>query len=276
MGRTKVRQDSVMHDETYTSNQKQRMRVATFQPTREHLNPVYGRGGKRSKLEEMYQSDIMWVIPANDKEELFINSLLTVPVCPEMLIVMDVAAGAIGAIDKIAWDAYLNGTIPFEAVEIKKGVDIPIEERYKYEFFILPNGIETVYACLNIEEAVLSFKNNLSDDDLAFVNRKREVNIQLAEGYAKRRGDKTFDDYFNERQGFSYRNIYISYGQMIWDYSQIIEQGRLGVPTRSLPLTFADEFYTFEYSSYSFKPTTEELKRLHSYLMDMYKLFYVK
>ena len=102
--------------------------------------------------------------PLYEALDLWRNSLLSVPVCPEVLYVADVDDSRLLAVYKPAWDAYLNSDGQTPMPWPVRVTDIPYDDLWQYELLapdFTGNG-RIVYA-INMYGVMEAFLNGQQD-----------------------------------------------------------------------------------------------------------------
>ena len=244
------------------------MFVASYLPIPEHrirnADP-----GIRAPLYNMLGAEPVWCFCADSAIDFWVNSLLSVPVCPEQLYVASVDTKDLLAVYKPDWDAYLNsnGQTPMPVpVRVQ---DINYDDLWRFELLapdFTANG-RLIYA-VNMYGVMEAFLNGQYDGgDAAYskiVDRGINDAVMLGKSMAMRSSHKTEEQFINQSAAFYIRNVYLS-TLACYDYINTINDGYV-YEYNPLNIDFAEYYYTTKYMKYDGNPSMENLEELHDYL----------
>ncbi len=244
------------------------MLVASYLPLPEHrirnADP-----GIRAPLYDALGAEPVWCFCADTALDLWRNSLLSVPVCPEVLYVADVDDSRLLAVYKPAWDAYLNSDGQTPMPWPVRVTDIPYDDLWQYELLapdFTGNG-RIVYA-INMYGVMEAFLNGQYDGGGAVYSKivDNGINdaVMLGKAMARRSSHKTEEQFINQSAVFYVRGVYLS-TLACYDYINTINDGYV-YEYNALNIDFVQNYYATTYMKYDRDPTAENLKELYDYL----------
>ena len=241
------------------------MRVATYQPEKgtEIVNPS---PAVRKVIIDKLGFNPLWVFLANNEKEFWVNSLLSVPVCPDELWIFDVPDEDIYCVDKVMWDRYLNSFGKDEEPVICKAVELSPNDYYKYEFLIRDSN----YKCIGGVDFHTYLHSKLQwaasqnmDRVVSYIDSQVQDRVQTGKNLYKLFRDKTEDQYIDQSVMLFARNFFLCADAFGW-YKNHIEDG--GYAMKEITINVADDHYNGSYTAYDREPSYEKLELMHQNL----------
>lgn len=210
----------------------------------------------------------IWCFPAESLFELWMNSLLTIPSCPQKLIVFQVNECA--AISKTEWESMnTEGHAP----KAYMGSSIAYQERLYFEFII--DRIQNVL----FEEDIIGFMDTLFDTPLVTDQMKQmfQTDLERAVKTAPYSDDPAKLQKAQENAAsLVYRNYYLDSGEAMHQYCVHVmgdKRQREDIPKLPFPMPFWGQSQSYlldlgKYFRYAMNPSDQVLYELASGLLD--------
>ncbi len=249
------------------------MIVATYRPAPENKLERKDPGIRKElydRLGAWLHGEPSWCFYAGDEKEFWINSLLSVPVCPEQLIFADIDPHDIMAVYKPEWDAYLNANGDAPLPKIKRASAIPQGELFLYE--LLAEDVD-YFSVFGVDMRVVkeAFLSGSFDEDFPGLSAMTETLCRGAERQGRSMyrlyGGKSLEQYISQSECFAVRNVYLA----LLAFEHYVEHvGRGRALWRQLPTDpdYVLNYYNSAYMGYDTAPSEEELRYLHDALTD--------
>lgn len=189
------------------------MIFATYQP----LNPIKKDISFKDSFYEQLGFNPVWCFNADTLYDFWINSILTIPVCPEKLIVFE--TDEYWAVDKTDWYNSLHGKGKLPEV-ISKDI---INDVNRVEFLV--RKIENVLYEVNIKESIYGRISQKEIDEILEPLMEKHKK-ELAKLYDKTDSSMTFDRFMQNHTAEKYRKVYVYWNQYaIEDYRSNLKKG---------------------------------------------------
>ena len=249
------------------------MLIATYRPAPENKLERNDPGIRKALYERLgswVHGEPSWCFYAGNEKEFWINSLLSVPVCPEQLLFADIDPAYIMAVYKPEWDAYLNAGGNAPLPRIKRASMIPEDQLFLYE--LLAEDVE-YFAVFGVDMRMVkeAFNSGEYDDRWPGLSGMTEALCRAAEAQGRMMhrsyGDKTLEQYVSQSEAFAVRNVYLA-TLAVEHYTDQIGGGY--AHWRQLPTDpdYVLNYYSDAYMAYDREPSEEELRYLHDALTD--------
>ncbi|MBR0139543.1 MAG: hypothetical protein IJM17_04570 [Firmicutes bacterium] len=256
------------------------MIIATYGPAPETKLENTDPGIRKALYESLgfrIHGEPVWCFYAGDPVSFWVNSLLSIPVCPEILTVSDMDPNYVYAIDKIHWDAYLNSDGALTLPPIKKASLIPPEELYRYELISEDLDYGLLYR-VDIRMVKEAFLSGTFDEDFPGLSG---LTAQAASDgavlgkmmHARSGGAKTLEQYVSQSVCFSVRNLYLS-TLAFSNYVDALCGGDYPVLQKMLDPNYVRDYYTAAYAGYDGAPDYGLLSDINGGLRE--NIFYLR